>query len=573
MNARALISFSVLFSTLAAGCADEGPTRENSENYSRVDCQKVGTAHSGTIASAVWLARESPHQVRDTVLVTGTLSIEPGALVCGAPSAQLRIRGQLVAHGTRDDPIIFTAVNAEQPWAGIGSDSGNIHLTNATVEYARTAVGGGKCDEIVIDSILVRRSNAGVAGITSCPMTVSRSVFDTITGAAISSEPTHDSFSPRFEKSLLNVTVQDNLIRNAGIGIELRGWNGAVNVSGGRIEDSGSGIFIDNTNIWHHANIDVASAKPVRVVGSGSSFKGTVVAFTTIWPHVQDRDSLRGNVSDTVVLSGAYAGELLVTRDNPIVHVLSGGQAIDAWTGPIARIRMEAGSSLRFEDFAEIGALIVNANAAEPAGFSAAHAALIGCAAGPGLGLRCDRLSNDTSYLRHMTVVGGCGGFFAGHSLAPVIVESVDFRAAESCYGDFGFSGEGSSIANSTFTGGSRLSLSEVRAHRIIVRGMTNGGIAIAGSNVKLSECTVSQNTGSGIVVFEGTGIEIRDCNIEDNTEFGVKNWTAGRVDARRNWWGDPAGPLGPNGDGVDGDVDYSDFLTSPHQTLSPPIS
>lgn len=35
-------------------------------------------------------------------------------------------------------------------------------------------------------------------------------------------------------------------------------------------------------------------------------------------------------------------------------------------------------------------------------------------------------------------------------------------------------------------------------------------------------------------------------------------------VDATDNWWGDPAGPDGPEGDGVDGPIDVEPWLTDP---------
>jgi hypothetical protein len=41
-------------------------------------------------------------------------------------------------------------------------------------------------------------------------------------------------------------------------------------------------------------------------------------------------------------------------------------------------------------------------------------------------------------------------------------------------------------------------------------------------------------------------------------------NVTPDTVDARDNWWGDPAGPLGPGGDGVAGNVVYEPWRSEP---------
>ena len=80
--------------------------------------------------------------------------------------------------------------------------------------------------------------------------------------------------------------------------------------------------------------------------------------------------------------------------------------------------------------------------------------------------------------------------------------------------------------------------------------------IEISGHNIRLLHCDVTDNQAHGIVIKSGTNIQIHDCNIERNGGVGVSNpTTAYAVDATRNWWGDPAGPFGPAGDGVSGAV------------------
>jgi hypothetical protein len=68
------------------------------------------------------------------------------------------------------------------------------------------------------------------------------------------------------------------------------------------------------------------------------------------------------------------------------------------------------------------------------------------------------------------------------------------------------------------------------------------------------------------VVDSASTGALIHDCAIEANRLPGVQYAGSGVVDARFNWWGDPAGPFGPGGDRVEGNVDYSSFLTEPPQ-------
>jgi hypothetical protein len=83
-----------------------------------------------------------------------------------------------------------------------------------------------------------------------------------------------------------------------------------------------------------------------------------------------------------------------------------------------------------------------------------------------------------------------------------------------------------------------------------------------------LSQCEISGSAGDGLVVVQGPlPVSIGGCNLRDNGGVGIRNLTTGgflQVAAQGNWWGDPAGPGGPTGDGVSGDVDAASPLAAP---------
>ena len=89
-----------------------------------------------------------------------------------------------------------------------------------------------------------------------------------------------------------------------------------------------------------------------------------------------------------------------------------------------------------------------------------------------------------------------------------------------------------------------------------IVRDRPTPGVA------RVLRCTITDSPYYGIRVLDGAPAEIHECNLERNAGLGVDNFGTATVDARRNWWGDPAGPHGPAGDGVSGNVDASEHLT-----------
>lgn len=538
-----------------------------------LSCRKTGVVHAGIIGTETWKAAESPHHIpADGVIIQGQVTLEPGVLVCGVGAITVKGAGsQLVAVGTTKDPVILTSADPAGRWRGITIDAGSTRIANARIENADTAVRAYTCAEVIADSVHVRQSGAGIGGNQPCPVSVKRSVFDTIATRAIWSQPT--PADSKWQTSSLHATAEDNVIRHAGLGIAFIGWNGDVVVSGGRIEDSEGGIAIISGNPRHLADdLPVTSARPVRVVHTGSAigmrwspglgeygavFTGTVRGFASIWPRAQDRDSLRGNLQDTLLLSGGFNGELLITKQNPVRHVVIIPASADIpWTGAIERVRLDAGASL--STYVDIGTLIVNGTASEPA--TIAGVVNIGCAEGNSRSV-CLRVSRDTSYLRHLNVIAAPAWFA---SSTPVVADSITVQPS---YGPYSLSfGAGSVIRHAILEGAFDVALgSDTRIDDSTIRGNYGDGVAIWGSsNVVLSNCTIVDNGGSGVYVHRGSNITIHDCNIERNGGVAVANETASRIDAQRNWWGDPGGPLGPLGGGLLGDVDYSNYRSVP---------
>jgi hypothetical protein len=101
------------------------------------------------------------------------------------------------------------------------------------------------------------------------------------------------------------------------------------------------------------------------------------------------------------------------------------------------------------------------------------------------------------------------------------------------------------------------------RVERSVIADSECDGVLIL-ADVQLATCTIAGHAGAGVRVADGVDVCIGACNLVGNHGPGVLNETEHTIDARGNWWGDPAGPDGPQGDGAVGLVDHSEPLGAP---------
>ena len=84
---------------------------------------------------------------------------------------------------------------------------------------------------------------------------------------------------------------------------------------------------------------------------------------------------------------------------------------------------------------------------------------------------------------------------------------------------------------------------------------------ATMSGQVQLNNCEISGSafTGLSVFIFGSATARVSSCNIVGNLidgAFVLAHPTLPALDARGNWWGDPAGPQGPKGNNVSGHID-----------------
>jgi hypothetical protein len=544
----------------------------------------LGAVRTGQIGKERWTRRGGPHVIRGDVILTDSLIIEPGALICADSSASLVINyspnnpeltGRLLARGTPTSPIRFTALDPQKPWAGITRSNVQVPsrccndgfgvVSNAIIEYARNGVVFGFFVDFERDihGNFVRQSRVDSTHFRQirCSAVVAEhltySTVDTA-GVAEGCDAVVMGIIPRG-----TVRFEQNIIRGSGRhGVSFRsygiptsgGAGGNIILLGGRIEGSrGSGIVFSP----FYRDDGVIESRPIRIVDSGlTPVEAPIGIVLDVWPTLSAQDSLLGNARDTVGIWGSLNSGEIVAR--PGLHWAGrpfGFQTVFSVTyGSDVTVRIEPGGFFSASPDLPVrlnGSLIVSGTPSMPA--------TIG-----GRLIACNSPTPTISNLRleraHLEVCSALALDRVRSTNSALLLRGAKLTNAE-FEGGFQTSPDG----------GSLLLRDGARADNVIVR--RGFGVSITGANVVLTNCVLTDNIASGVSVFDRLGAspptnaEIRNCAFENNGGPGIRTFplpnTNMFVDARLNWWGDPAGPLGPNGDGVTGDVLYEPFLVT----------
>jgi hypothetical protein len=516
----------------------------------------AGTTHAGgSITTAVtWPASGNPHRVTSSVTIStgGTLTLEPGVIVCFDPQTGLQAYGgRLVAQGLAATPIVLTARDPVLGWYGVslqGTPSSTSYLTNARVEYASlysTAV-AAYSHPLVIDSTVVRQSGGGVrlAGRAS---SFSRSRVDTTTNRDIAAITLGDS--ARFEQSAIRGA--------AGTGMLIEGMAG-IHVLGGRIEGSaGTGIRAPNS-------LGIVGAAPVRVVG-GSSYpiETTAPLLQSLYTTGAQQDSLKGNARDTVVMLGGLLKAVAYVRAGLPWHVkapitVGGGGLLRGQPGSLLVLDPGVGITT-----SSTGRVYLRGSPLDPVVLTADDPAR-----GWG-GITLDGAPVHTSYVTNARLehVAYLNTAVVAQSAHAVVIDSTVLRQ------------NGQAVA--LWSPGSRLSRSRVdttlasAAPAVIlgssalmestrVRSSSGEGVSIRNAGVQVLSCEVLDSVEEGIIL--GVAVPIHNCNLVGNGMAGINNKdTTATADVTGNWWGNVGGPTAPAGDGVAGLVTYGPWLTAPY--------
>jgi RecQ family ATP-dependent DNA helicase len=388
--------------------------------------------------------------------------------------------------------------------SAIGSELNPIRFTvkDSTTSWAGISVRNGR---ISLEHAILDHTGGGIEGSSTGRLDVRHSIIDGTGGVKI----------------YMGV-LEDNVVKGGG-GIVMGGPAAdSVHLLGGRIEGS-NGVGLRSV-----ASAKLGSVKPLWITGSrGYAVHMYGDHFDKLWPDGSARNQIHGNASDTLAVFGHIRvlwieGNIswLITRTPEGDPNFTAGAL---WGNPYGEVT-----------FAEPGMTVSVGGFTYVRGYADSMAIRITSPIGSPATIK---VFNDGRY-------PDLTAYFTDVRLSNVNIDVVDQRTLiqrARMSGNLTLNAGGSSVFGSEI----------------------HGMLTLSASNIQVSDCEVSNSKSDGIRITAGSNVHVLNCNIFQNAGFGLNNQTAQTVDARGNWWGDPAGPAGPSGDGISGPVNYAGYCSN----------
>ncbi len=534
----------------------------------RCDSVPTLTERSGTFTSSeTWTAAISPIIIPDSAIYTNgaVLTIGPGVTVCASPTARLALRGgaSLQATGTATAPIVFRPLTGTR----FRAPSFESNAAGSTVRHAVFI--GSEASLVVNDSLAiaalplhpvlwdsVRFSRSVNLAVSLTPgSSIRGSVIDTIVGGTGVPSVLAGMAIQAFRKSTIdNVTIR----QCAASAIFVTG--DSVLMSDTRIQRCLSAI-----NTEFSVRTDFAPGSEVPTMEQLSSYPMILsgAGFATLLPDSASQSRLLGRGGpDTVLVL-----ERLRNRFD------SGTMTIFGHLPVRIANRLEVSGTAQL--VVRAGASLIMDNLAVMAFSNQATLQMRGSPAQPAR-IRPGSLSAPWDIL-----------FFEGESTSRIANAIIEGGSVGNPWMIWVNEAHRMEIDSSLIRGARKGSVLSQTSRGVVVRRSvvdstgrdpTWTGSAIGGANLTLEDVRVTNARAHGVGVVGliavdgleitgsgGDGLEITPFYDPSSTWSRVNVFGNGGVGLRNQgpivrtfsnfWWGDPAGPAGPSGDGVAGPV------------------
>ncbi len=460
-----------------------------------------------------------------SILDGATLTIDPGTIIkakvtsFGGPS----IYGRLVANGTLEEPIYFTAFMDDSVGGDTNQDGLNAEVTGIWQGLSFKPNSTGELNHVIVrfSEAVGIENDEGVLNIKNAYIHDNYQIyFGLISGIGILNKG--------------DLSVSDSVIENHTYGVNSSG-SGTVVISGTQILNNiQMGLYVDSQGSLTLLNNHFSGNGRTAQISASTDFTHQGNASNDFSNKGFD---IVGTVKDQTVWH---------SRDLPIL-ITQGHVTVPAGS----LLTIESGTLLKFGDHRGVGGLVVN-------------------------GTLLARGTNDEKIYFTSTKDDTVGGDTNGdddlttpatknwnaiflESGSEAIFDNVVIR-----YSGFNFNGEYLSIPAAIYSRGANLIFkNSFIGHNFGASLYQDAGV----TDISRSELA---NSDYGILSRGGT-IAISGSKLYGHTDLAIDNRSLRLIDARNNWWGHETGPQDLSistptgiGDKVTAHVLYEPWLTSP---------
>ncbi|WP_420630609.1 hypothetical protein [Candidatus Leptofilum sp.] len=549
----------------------------------------------GSITSdTTWTFANSPYILTDTVTIEAgvTLTVEAGVTIMVPDMGEyLDVQGHLEAVGTAVNPILFTSIDdlASNNWSGIAV-SGSANFAHATLRHAYTAlfisgsIGGdvSLADSVVEENLvypIVVNTDAlhrlKMDNVTFSNNVPNRVGIETASGnLALAGSPTLEPQPGLEGYEELNTDIPTVFTVPEGITLTLEPGTNLMMLSTVQVAGhvAANGTATDPV-IWQAVPESAGGVFSVIVLPAGtvafnqttlkgSPTLGLAVVGESDRPIIIQNSTLEdmGDYPMLIVPPSLHRVEMnnLTFSNNAFNRVLvdtEGGQ--DAI---VADVKLTAQPGLEWYEFAD-----GSSSQTPPAQFVVPEG--ITLTVEPGVELRFGDGAEEF-------VVNG--SLFTRGSLAQPVTLTSGSNATAGDWLGLIINGEVDLVNTAVRFGNHNLTINntaDALLENVTLTQAEFAGLRVVGGMVTAVRSQFAQNGTDGILV-ENNGapaVSISSSGISSNGSTGLRNLSGTLVEAEGNWWGDASGPSGDgsgSGDGVEGDVNFSSWLTDELWTM-----
>jgi len=468
----------------------------------------------------IWTYEESPYVVSGTIRVYATLTIEPGVEIrsgsVGIDWEYDDARGRIIAQGTAERPIVFTALNpskASYPWCRICISSSEPDIPQSIFEHVIVEYGNYGF-YISGGSVVIKNSTIRLNSDDGMYINIIRGYDASIV--------------------VIDSIISDNADKGIDVYIDIEVQrDDLLSVSGT--------VFLNNGSYPISIPPDMASGLGPgnTFTGNGTDaieFRGSGISHDVVWPY----QPAPYDVNEYVYISGWDISEEPVLTIDPGVVVRFNGNYGEPQFG--------------IGDPSNRGRLVAQGTADSPVIFT---------------------LNRDITpqYLDHWEGIVFYNQPSTENVLEYVRVEYGGLPLMFNYPGNITVSDSSIMVQNSSFNfseynGVSIIGNSLATIFNSTISDNMRYGIYIDDtSDARVRFSVISNNTEYAIYADSSSVLELRHSDIIGNGGGIYSNTDNSAVDARFNWWGDPTGPSGEGpgvGQSVTG-VFFEPWLGGPH--------